>query len=193
MEGAQRMGGPGWSSSIAIRRPSVGRRTRARRLDGPVGATSCVVAASSVTSAASTFVGGKTPLAAKRWEVGGVAAAKIVSKVLEAAAGVTAAVLVVAGGGVAARVVLEVAGGGVAARVVLEVAGGGVAARVGLLRPAGGGVAALLAGRPPLRRGGGVLLEAAAPLGRGLDGGVEVEAWGFTCALPDALLGGGGL
>ena len=180
MEGAQRMGGPGWSSSIAIRRPSVGRRTRARRLDGPVGATSCVVAASSVTSAASTFVGGKTPLAAKRWEVGGVAAAKIVSKVLEAAAGVTAAVLVVAGGGVAAR-------------VVLEVAGGGVAARVGLLRPAGGGVAALLAGRPPLRRGGGVLLEAAAPLGRGLDGGVEVEAWGFTCALPDALLGGGGL
>ena len=50
-------GGPGrahscsfsTSPSSVIRRPSVGRRTRARRRSGPVGATSCVVAASSST------------------------------------------------------------------------------------------------------------------------------------------------
>ena len=90
-------------------------------------------------------------MALRCWEVGGVA--------LEAAAGVTAAVLAAA----------EASAATPASESWLP--SGGFAARVGLLRPAG-----CLTGRPPLRRGGGVLLGPAASLGRGLDGGVEAEA-----------------
>ena len=95
----------GSDPSVAIRRPSVGRRIRARRCAGPVGATSCFAAAPSITSAASTCVGGKSsaPRMAcgsweaggaglRRWEVGGVASASDCG----ASAGGTSAALAVA-------------------------------------------------------------------------------------------------
>ena len=136
-------------------------------MEGPVGATSCFAAASSVTSATFTLVGGKPSaprLACGPWEVGGVAlrcwevCGVTAALELEAAAGVTAAVLPAA----------EASAATPASESWLT--SGGLAARVGLLRPAG-----CLTGSGGLRSGGGVLLGAAAPLGRGLDGGVEVE------------------